>query len=93
MPARAELEGLSSRELHDRALHHARTHVDVAFLWKLIKAVPVAEAASGHLSEAEADVVSLTSLITDAMTSGDEIELTEALRPLYLEYLADEDSR
>ena len=91
MPTRAELEGLSSQELHDRALHHALTHVDVAFLWRVIKAVPVAEAAAGHLNEAEADVVSLTSLITDVVTSGDEKALTDALRPLYLDYLADKE--
>lgn len=90
MPTRAELEGLSSRELHDRAVHHARTHLDVAFLWRLVKAVPVAEAAAGHLNEAEADVVSLSSLITDVVTSGDEQAVTDALRPLYLEYLAGE---
>ncbi len=89
MSTQAELEGLSSQELHDRAVHHAMTHLDVGFLWRLIKAVPVAEAASGHLNEAEADVVSLSSLITDVVTSGDETGVSEALRPLYLEYLAD----
>jgi hypothetical protein len=90
MPTRAELEGLSSRELHDRALHHAMTHLDAGFLWRLVKAVPVAEAAAGHLDEASADVVSLSSLITDVVTSGDEQAVTDALRPLYVEYLADE---
>ena len=87
MAMRDELEQLSSDELHDRAVHHAVTHLDVGFLWRLIKAVPVAEAAAGHLNEAEADVVSLSSLLTDVVTSGDEPAVTDALRPLYLEYL------
>ena len=86
---RAELDQLSSKELHDKAIHHAVTHADVPFLWRLIKAVPVAEAAAGHLNEADADVVSLSSLVTDVVTSGDEPEVRDALRPLYIEYLED----
>ena len=84
---KAELEKLSSKELHDKALHRAITHADVTFLWRLIKAVPVAEAAAGHLNEADADVVSLSSLVTDVFTSGDEPVVRDALRPLYIEYL------
>lgn len=84
---REELERLSSEELHDKAVRHAVTHLDVGFLWRLIKAVPVAEAAAGHLNESEADVMSLSSLITDVMTSGDEGPVADALRPLYLDYL------
>ena len=90
MATRAELERLSSHELHDRAVRHAVTHVDVGFLWRLVKAVPVAEAAAGHLNEAQADVVSLSSLLTDVVTSGDEAEVADALRPLYLDYLAED---
>ena len=50
----------------------------------------MAEAAVGHTDEAEADVISLSSLITDVVTSGDEPQVRDALRPLYLEYLAKE---
>lgn len=89
MATREELEELSSEELHDKAVHHAATHLDVGFLWRLIKAVPVAEAAAGHLDEAEADVMSLSSLITDVVTSGDEGPVADALRPIYLDYLVD----
>ncbi|CAN5672144.1 hypothetical protein BH20ACT23_BH20ACT23_18730 [soil metagenome] len=83
-----ELDKLSTKELHDRAMARARRHLDVGFLWDLIKAVPVAEAAAGHKGEAEADVVSLTSLITDVLHS-DEAEVAEQLRPLYIDYLAE----
>ena len=91
MATRAELEQLSSHELHDRAVRRAVTHLDVGYLWRLVKAVPVAEAAAGHLNEAEADVVSLSSLLTDVVTSGDETEVAEALRPFYIDYLEDKE--
>ena len=87
MPAAEDLDQLSSRELHDRAVRRAVTHLDVGFLWQLVKAVPVAEAAVGHVDEAETDVMSVSALLQDVVSSGDEREVTEALRPLYLEYL------
>ncbi len=84
---RTELEGKSSQELHDMAVRHAVDHFDVAFLWRLLKAAPVAEAAAGHLDEAESDVMSLKNQITDAVSAGEESEVADALRPLYIEYL------
>jgi len=90
MTEKEELEKLSTKELHDRAMSHARRHVDVGFLWDLIKAVPVAEAAAGHKGESESDMISLTSLITDVVHSN-EAEVAEQLRPLYIDYLAEHD--
>ena len=84
---RSELEGLSSRELHDRAVGHAVRHVNIGFLWDLVRAMPAAEASVGHIDEARSDVVSVSALISDVMHSGDENELTNALRPLYIDYL------
>jgi hypothetical protein len=88
MSEREELDSLSTKELHDRAMTRARQHLDAGFLWDLIKAVPVAEAAAGHKGEAERDVVSLSSLITDVLHSN-EAEVAEQLRPLYIAYLAE----
>jgi hypothetical protein len=85
---REELDSLSTKELHDRAMSVARHRLDVGFLWRLIKTIPPAEAAAGELDDANVDIVSLTSLLTDTITSG-EGELGEALRPLYVEYLAE----
>ena len=61
----------------------------MGFLWRLIKAIPVAEAAAGHLREAEADVAvsDLVPLLHDLDHSG-EGDLADALRPLYIDYLA-----
>jgi hypothetical protein len=84
---RDELERLSSKELHDRAVSHAVGHGDVKFLWTLIKSVPAAEAAAGHMDEARSDVVSLSSLLTDVVHAGEEDAVADALRPLYIDYL------
>ncbi|MFD0658594.1 hypothetical protein [Thermocatellispora tengchongensis] len=40
-----ELESLSARELHDRAVRYAVRHGDLGFLWDLLKVIPAAEAA------------------------------------------------
>ena len=47
MPDTDPLEQLSSKELHDLALRRARRHLDVGFLWQLMKVLPAAEAATG----------------------------------------------
>ncbi len=88
MAAGEELERLSSKELHDRAIGLAEHRLDVVFLWQLIKAIPVAEAAAGNLPESEADVAvgDLVPLIHDFVHS-DEGKLADALRPMYLDYL------
>jgi hypothetical protein len=84
---REELDALSSRELHDLAVHRALRHVDVEFLWELLRAIPAAEASEGHSIEAGRDISKVTALIADAIDSGKGDE-AEALRPLYIDYLA-----
>jgi len=81
-----ELDALSSRELHDRAVRHAVHHLDVEFLWDLLRAIPAAEASEGHDNEAGRDISKVTALLGDAIDSG-EGDVAEALRPLYLDYL------
>jgi hypothetical protein len=85
-PAGEDLDRLSTRELHDRAVRRAEKHLDVKFFWSLLEAIPAAEAARGDLGEADFDVRSARGLISDALHSGDG-ELGEALRPLFLDYL------
>ena len=87
MTTRDELEALSSRELHDLAVRRALHHVDVEFLWDLVRAIPAAEASEGNSIEAGRDITKVTSLIADAIDSG-KGEVAEALRPLYIDYLA-----
>jgi hypothetical protein len=83
----SELEKLSSKELHDMAMRHAITHLDIGWLWSLVKTIPAAEAAAGNLGEAETDVVSLSALVSDLVNS-DEGEEADALRPVYIDYLS-----
>ena len=81
-----DLDALSSRELHDLAVRRAVHHLDVEFLWELLRAIPAAEASEGHDIEAGRDISKVTALIADAIDSG-EGDLAEALRPLYIDYL------
>jgi hypothetical protein len=83
---RDELEGLSSKELHDRAVQTAKRDADVGFLWDLIKFVPPARAAAGEIPAAEVDIMSLSALLEDFVHT-DEGKFADALRPLYIEYL------
>jgi hypothetical protein len=81
-----ELEQLPTQELHERALHRAEKHLDVKFFWSLLQAIPAAKAASGELKEADFDIQYTRGLIFDALRSGDG-DISEALRPLYIDYL------
>lgn len=80
-----ELDALPSQVLHDRALRHARRHLNAAFFWKLLRMIPVAEAAVGDVDEADDDIAHPSSLLVDAINSDDE--LVDALRPLFIDYL------
>jgi hypothetical protein len=80
------LEGLSSEELHDRAVAYAKRHLDVRFFWELMRLLPAAEAAAGDLDEAETDVMRLSAHVDDIKEAG-EGEVADMMRPFYLEYL------
>ena len=86
VPTRSELEAMSSRELHDLAMRRALHHMDVGFLWELLREIPAAEAIEGKPGRTGADMYRISALITDALGSG-EGKTAEALRPLYLDYL------
>jgi hypothetical protein len=86
MMADEDLDALSTRELHDRAVHRAERHLDVRFFWSLLHMIPAAEAISGDEGEANFDIQFSRGLISDAIHSGDG-ELGEALRPVFLDYL------
>lgn len=84
-----ELEQLSTRELHDRATAVARSRWDVGFLWQVLRTLPAAEAAVGNTDASKAGVTYMSGLISEALAArGSDSELQEALRPLYIDYLA-----
>ena len=82
-----ELEQLSSKELHDRAVQHAVRHGDVKFLWRLLTQIPAAEAAAGDVAESQADIKYVLPMLDDYIHAGDG-QIAEVLRPMYLEYLS-----
>lgn len=84
---RAELEALQTGELYRLARRRAVSRLDVGFFLSVLRAIPAAEAAAGGLEHAEADVGSSIMRLGDLRHAGEE-ELGEALRPLYVDYLA-----
>lgn len=80
------LERLSSEELHDLAVSYAKRHLDVRFLWELMKVLPAAEAAAGDLDDADADIQRMSAHLDDVTDAG-KGEVAEMLRPFYLDYL------
>ena len=66
MATETELEALSSRELHDKAVHRALTHADLGFLWELAADHSRAEALEGYDGESEVDAVKVSGLLSDA---------------------------
>ena len=88
MTSRGDLEALSTKELHEREIESARRRLDVGFLWKLVKALPVAEELVGDDERSKVDIVRPLALINDFMDAG-EGELGEALRPMYVDYLVE----
>ena len=86
MPDDDALDRLSSHELHDLAVSHAKRHLNVKFFWELLRILPAAEAAAGEYEEANADIQRMSAHIDDITDSG-KGEVAEQLRPFYLEYL------
>ena len=90
MTTEAELEALSTKELHDRAFAAARRRLDVRFFWNLLEMAPAVEAAAGHEDEAAQDVLSLSERVADVVNP-DTAEEADAFRPIYIQYLLEHD--
>jgi hypothetical protein len=80
-----ELDALSSRELHDRAVKRAKRHLDVKFFWRLLSESPAAEAAEGDTAEAQEEVLHWSRQVMDNVS--EDNEKLEAQRPIYIDYL------
>ena len=85
---RAELEQLSTKELHDRAMKRARRHLDVKFLWEIISMTPAAEMAAGQPEDAERDALHISRQVGEALHADQDGRLGDALRPIYIDYLS-----
>ncbi len=80
-----DLETLSSRQLHDRALDLAKAQDDVDWLWHLLGSIPATEGRLGDLDESGLDIAGLVSAINGYMRADRSAEA--ALRPQYIEYI------
>jgi hypothetical protein len=80
------LDGLSSKQLHDLAVHRARRHLDAKFYWRLMQYLPLAQAAEGETEDAEVDLEFSLAHIDDVTDAG-EGKVANDLRPFYLDYL------
>ena len=67
-------------------MKRALTHLDVEFVWQLLRAIPAAEVLEGNAGEAGNDLTKMSAIIADALGSGEGKE-ADALRPLYIDYL------
>jgi hypothetical protein len=81
----AELDARSSRELHERAVHRARRHLDVRFIWRLLEAAPAVDVARGDVEQAESDALHWSGQVADAVRDDDAS--LDARRPLFIDYL------
>ncbi|WP_242906754.1 hypothetical protein [Actinomadura terrae] len=87
-PNGEDLDELPTKELYERATKLARERRDVGFLWDLLRAIPAAAAATGEVGRAEFDLLHGLSLLEEFTHAG-EGELADALRPFYIDYLAE----
>ena len=80
-----DLEGLSSEQLHDMAVHRAKRHLDVKFFWRLMSESPAAEVADGDTEQGVEEVQHWSRQVLDVLRHDDEA--LDARRPIYLDYL------
>src|SRR5512133_1720632 len=64
------LDRLSSKELHDLAIHYGRRHLDAKFFWNLMSVLPAAEAAAGETGEMASDIDHMSAHLDDVTESG-----------------------
>jgi hypothetical protein len=87
MITREDLETMTSKDLHDRAVGSARADGDVEWLWQLLGSIPAAEGQVGDLEDSGMDAASTVSAINGYVRA--DRDLPEELRPRYVDYLVE----
>jgi hypothetical protein len=82
---REDLETMTSRDLHDRAIGTAKAERDLDWLWHLLRSIPAAEGEVGDLEDSGMDIASTVSAI-NGYTRADR-DLPDTLRSQYVDYL------
>ena len=85
MITREDLETMTSRDLHDRAIGMAKAEGDLDWLWHILRSIPAAEGEVGDLEDSGMDMVSTISAI-NGYTRADR-DLPGTLRSQYVDYL------
>ena len=85
MITREDLETMSSRDLHDRAIGMAKAEGDLDWLWHLLRSIPAAEGEVGDLEDSGMDMVSTVSAINSYARA--DRDLPGTLRSRYVDYL------
>ena len=80
-----DLETLTSRQLHERAIDLAKAGGDLDWLWHLLGSIPSAEGQLGELDDSGLDVASVISEINARIRADRDAQ--EILRPQYVAYL------
>jgi hypothetical protein len=80
-----ELDALSSRELHDRAVKRAEHRLDARFFWRLLQQGTAADAADGSIERGEEQTAHWSRQVLEVLRH-DEAAL-DARRPIYIDYL------
>ena len=80
-----ELDALSNRELHDRAVKRAEHRLDVKFFWRLLQEGTAADAAEGSLERGEEQTAHWSRQVLEVLRHDDAA--LEARRPIYIDYL------
>jgi hypothetical protein len=80
-----ELDALSTRELHDRAVKRAEHRLDVPFFWRLVQEGTAADAAEGSLERSEEQTAHWSRQVLELLRHDDAA--LETRRPIYIDYL------
>jgi len=82
---REDLEAMTSRDLHDRAIGTAKAEHDLDWLQHLLRSIPAADGEIGDLEDSGMDMASTVSAI-NGYTRADR-DLPDTLRAQYVDYL------
>jgi hypothetical protein len=82
---REDLETMTSRDLHDRAIGTAKAEGDLDWLWHLLRSIPTAEGEVGDLEDSGMDIVGTVSAINGYARA--DRDLPGTLRSQYVDYL------
>jgi hypothetical protein len=82
---REDLETMTSRDLHDRAIGTAKAEGDLDWLWHLLRSLPAVEGEVGDLEDSGMDMLSTVSAINRYARA--DRHLPGTLRSQYVDYL------